>query len=191
MGSQEKLLAGAKQCLRDRGYARTTARDVAAASGANLASIGYHFGSMERLLTAAMIEGIGDWGDSFGSVPTDDEAPDLEATWTHIIASFEEHRPMLMASFEAFVQSEHLPELRTQLAEAYEQGREGLAALFLGSDPPIDPGDVRAVGSVSLAMMTGLIAQWLTDPARAPHGRDVAVALSILGASAERARARR
>ncbi len=44
VGHREQLLEGAKRCLRDRGIAQTTARDIVAASGTNLASIGYHFG---------------------------------------------------------------------------------------------------------------------------------------------------
>jgi AcrR family transcriptional regulator len=50
MGHREALLAGARRCLLERGYARTTARDLVAASDTNLASIGYHFGSNEALL---------------------------------------------------------------------------------------------------------------------------------------------
>ena len=41
MGHREDLLEGAKRCLYEKGYARTTARDIVAASGTNLASIGY------------------------------------------------------------------------------------------------------------------------------------------------------
>ena len=40
MSHREDLLAGAVQCLREKGYAHTTARDIVAASGTNLASIG-------------------------------------------------------------------------------------------------------------------------------------------------------
>ena len=58
MGHKEDLLAGAKQCLREKGYANTTARDIVAASGTNLASIGYHFGSKDALMTQAIIEMI-------------------------------------------------------------------------------------------------------------------------------------
>ena len=50
MGHREELLDGAAQCLYDKGFGRTTARDVVAASGTNLASIGYHFGSKDALL---------------------------------------------------------------------------------------------------------------------------------------------
>ena len=63
MGNREKLLAGAKRCIQEKGFARTTARDLVAASGTNLASIGYHFGSKEALLTQALVEELGEWGD--------------------------------------------------------------------------------------------------------------------------------
>ncbi|MGH4006514.1 MAG: TetR family transcriptional regulator, partial [Pseudonocardiaceae bacterium] len=44
MGNREDLLAGAKRCLYEKGYGRTTARDIAAAAGGvSLAAIGYHF----------------------------------------------------------------------------------------------------------------------------------------------------
>ena len=35
MGHREDLLAGAVRCLREKGYGRTTARDIVAASGAS------------------------------------------------------------------------------------------------------------------------------------------------------------
>lgn len=63
MGHREDLLEGAKRCLLEKGYARTTARDIVAASGANLASIGYHYGSKEALLNEAFIAVTEQWGD--------------------------------------------------------------------------------------------------------------------------------
>ena len=65
MGHKEDLLAGAKQVLVERGYANATARDIVAASKTNLASIGYHYGSLDTLLTQAMIEMMGEWGSKF------------------------------------------------------------------------------------------------------------------------------
>ena len=61
MGHREDLLAGARRCLEERGYARTTARDLVAASGTNLASIGYHFGSKEALLNEAIAASFEEW----------------------------------------------------------------------------------------------------------------------------------
>src|SRR5215472_3439456 len=63
MGNREDLLAGAKRCLIEKGYARTTARDIASASGVSLAAIGYHFGSKDALMNQAVYESIGDWAE--------------------------------------------------------------------------------------------------------------------------------
>ena len=62
MGHREDLLVGAVRCLREKGYAHTTARDIVAASGTNLASIGYHYGSTKALLNAAVITAMEDFG---------------------------------------------------------------------------------------------------------------------------------
>src|SRR5262249_60393129 len=66
MGNREALLAGAKRCLIEKGYARTTARDIAAASGGSLAAIGYHFGSKDALMNQALYGRIGAWGEAAG-----------------------------------------------------------------------------------------------------------------------------
>jgi AcrR family transcriptional regulator len=60
-GNREKLLWAALACLRDKGYAHTTARDLVATSGTNLNSIGYHFGSKEALLHEAIAMGFDAW----------------------------------------------------------------------------------------------------------------------------------
>ena len=52
MGNREALLEGAKHCLYEKGYARTTARDISTAAGTSLAAIGYHYRSTEALLNA-------------------------------------------------------------------------------------------------------------------------------------------
>ena len=68
MGHREDLLAGAVRCLREKGYGRTTARDIVAASGTNLASIGYHYGSTQALLNAAVFQAMEDFGAEIGQV---------------------------------------------------------------------------------------------------------------------------
>src|SRR5215831_19906231 len=112
MGNREALLAGAKRCLYEKGYARTTARDIAAASGVSLAAIGYHFGSVEALLNAAMMQAIEEWGQEIGRTLAADAritsaAPPLErfaAIWTAVIAALEAHRPLWVATFEVLAQ---------------------------------------------------------------------------------------
>jgi AcrR family transcriptional regulator len=189
MGHKEDLLAGAKRCLYERGYARTTARDIVAASGTNLASIGYHFGSKEALLKAAMIEAIDDWGKEIGRAlaadvdPTATSLERFEAIWNRMLDSFAEHRQLWVATFEVFTQIDHVPEVRVFLADALEQGRSGLAQLFQNIDPAAEGQAVRAIGSFYQALMTGVMTQWMIDPERAPSGHDLAQALRVIAAS--------
>jgi AcrR family transcriptional regulator len=183
MGHRERLLEGAKQCLLHKGYARTTARDIVAASGTNLGSIGYHYGSTEALLNAAMIEAFDEWGEEMGRLlSTARGRPGtlerLESLWGLLIGTFETHRMLWIAGFEAFSASQHSPELREQLAAAYEAGRPGLAAMFEQvEENEVDEGSARTVGSFLLAMQAGLAAQWLLDPEHAASGADMVEAL--------------
>lgn len=182
MGNRQDLLAGAKRCLADKGFARTTARDIATTSRVSLAAIGYHFGSTEALLNAALIDAMGEWGDALGGALAgsagagDDRHTRFEAVWTRVVEVFEAHRPLLVASVEALAQVDRSAEVRASLADALQQGREGLAELF-GT-----PDDVprRPVGSFLQALMTGVIAQWIVDPDSAPSGPEMAEALRRL-----------
>ncbi|GAA4184148.1 TetR/AcrR family transcriptional regulator [Streptosporangium oxazolinicum] len=184
VGHRDDLLAGAKRCLHERGYGRTTARDIVAASGANLASIGYHFGSKEALLTAAIIESFAEWGDELDAVMLSlswdadaDPIEQFEKAWTHLIQSFATHRPLWVSSVEAFAQAEHIPELREQLATSFEETRAGMAAVIMKATSGIDEGAARTIGSLVLALLPGLALQWLLDPGRAPSGEDLGEAI--------------
>jgi AcrR family transcriptional regulator len=193
MGNREALLAGAKRCLYEKGYARTTARDIAAASGVSLAAIGYHFGSVEALLNAAMIQAIDDWGQQLGR----DLAADAEqfaaleplerfaAIWTRVIESLDTGRPLWVATLEVAAQIERAPEVRAFLADALQEGRLGLAQLFQGIDPIADKHTAWMVGSLYQALMSGVVVQWLADPERAPSGVDLANALRIITEAVE------
>src|SRR5215217_8124318 len=185
MGHRERLSVGAKRCMYEIGYGRTTARDLVEASGTNLGSIGYHFGSKEALLDAAMMEAVGEWSRELErrlQADVEEEAgPEerFESMWTRVIESFEAHRPALIASFEAFVRAEHAPELRGQISAGQEEARVWLAALVgkLRSEDGGGPESERTVGSFYLALLNGLMVQWLLDPEHAPTGHDVAEAL--------------
>src|SRR3954452_25267731 len=109
MGNREKLLAGAVQCLHAKGYARTTARDIAAAAGVSLAAIGYHFGSTEALLGAAVQQAMADWGEELeralaGADPTLDRADRFAAIWDRVIASVASHRALWATQLEVVTQ---------------------------------------------------------------------------------------
>jgi AcrR family transcriptional regulator len=181
MGNRERLLDGAKQCLYEKGFARTTARDIASAAGASLAAIGYHFGTTEELLTQAVYAAVADWGEDLGRALTaghDEEAPDrrFEAIWTQVIGTFEAHRPLWAVQFELVGQIDRLPEVRAFLAEAQRRGRAELAALFDGATA-----DER-VGAFHQALLAGVMTQLLVDPEGAPSAEELTEALRLVTA---------
>src|ERR671916_827181 len=59
--NRAELLEGTLRCLERLPPEQITARVIAAESGANLASIAYHFGSKDDLVTEAVIEGLDRW----------------------------------------------------------------------------------------------------------------------------------
>ncbi len=107
MGHKEDLLDGAKKMLIERGYANTTARDIVAASHTNLASIGYHYGSLDALLTQAMIEMMGEWGEKFAAASAEQKGKDAEArfraVWRALFKLFETDMALTQASFDIAV----------------------------------------------------------------------------------------
>ncbi|GGM96577.1 TetR family transcriptional regulator [Actinoplanes campanulatus] len=186
MGHREDLLVGAKRALYEKGYANITARDIVFASGTNLASIGYHYGSTKALLTAAMISSMEDWGEAVGralSEPDDDgDAEPMLRFWRRVIRSIQADRPLWLASVEALTQSEHDPALRAQLAAGVHEGRKGMTALVTGRpEDELEEATVRTVGAVQMALMSGVVTQWLTDPATAPSAEEVVAGIRALG----------
>src|SRR4051812_40262955 len=184
MGNREDLLAGAAQCLRERGWARTTVRDIAAAAGVSHAAIGYHFGSRDALLIAAFVRAMEEWGDEVERAMAaggEDHDDPVAAGWREMVRSFHEQRHLWMASIDAFVQAEHAPELRERLADAQQEGRRGSAAGLGGGPEPEVPDDVaRSVGSAQMALIPGVAMRWLIAPERAPSGEDVVAGLRAL-----------
>ncbi|MFI9594460.1 TetR/AcrR family transcriptional regulator [Nonomuraea sp. NPDC052265] len=187
MGNREDLLAGAKRCLIEKGYTRTTARDIANASGVSLAGIGYHFKSKDALMNEVLFEVMKEWGDDLARTLTadvEDGASPLErfeAAWDRVVESFDRLRPLWITQLELLGQIDHLPEVREQLVLGIKDAREGLAELFQGVRAETDPERARLVGSLYQAMLTGFLAQWLLDPDSALSGREVAEALRLVG----------
>ncbi|GAA5035669.1 TetR/AcrR family transcriptional regulator [Actinopolymorpha pittospori] len=193
MGNREDLLAGAKACLIEKGWARTTVRDITAASGGvSMAAIGYHFGSREALLTAAFTEAMDEWGQEIGRALAGQARPgggpveQFEAMWSQMIESFNVLRPLWLASVEALVQAEHSPTLRPLMASSQAEGRRGIAAWFTGvEEAAVDEATVRTVGSAGLALLSGTMMQWLVDPDSAPSGADLVAGLRTIAAGLE------
>jgi len=178
VGTREDLLAAAKQCLAERGYARTTVRDIVAASGTNLAAINYHFGTRDKLLNQAMMESSADAVqqilESLPAHDAEDPAPRLRDFCQQLITSFAENRALWSANVESLVQALHSPELRSELGTAQERARSGLSDFFGPTEP--DP----QLGAVLQTMIGGLLIQHLVDPDHAPTAADITAGLHTL-----------
>jgi AcrR family transcriptional regulator len=176
VGNREKLLRAAVECLREKGYANTTARDLVAASGTNLASIGYHFGGKEALMNEAVAETTRAWMRSIEAEVwkdgTEHPAEHLRRMFAATLDRFEQLEPYLRSFVEAFPPALRSDDLRGSMARAYEEVRTGgeamLERIFEGADPPVAPEHRRALSSVLLALCDGLILQWLLDRDAAP-----------------------
>jgi AcrR family transcriptional regulator len=175
MGNREDLLAAAKQCLLEKGYDRTTVRDIASAAKVSMAAIGYHYGSREALLNEALFQAMDDWGDEIGrALAPDPRVPDtpaaqFESKLARIVESFKDNRQFWLAGFEAFMQAQRSPELRAQLAAGQAEGRRGLAAMATGQpENEVPESTVRSLGAAQMALISGLMIQWLTDEETAP-----------------------
>ncbi|SOD59578.1 transcriptional regulator, TetR family [Streptomyces zhaozhouensis] len=185
MGARDDLLEGAKRCLLDKGYLRTTARDIAAASGANLASIGYHYGSKQALMRQALLEAMGDWAEDMQRALDAELAPDIdplvrqEHSWQRAVELLEEHQSLWRAQFEALVQTDEDPELLTALRAVQPEARRALAALFLGvQEEHLGPEDERVLGAFYMTLVTGLLVQYAVGLGdNAPTGSEFARAL--------------
>ncbi|MFD7067270.1 TetR/AcrR family transcriptional regulator [Streptomyces sp. NPDC059913] len=190
MGHRDDLLEGAKRCLLEKGYARTTARDIVAASGTNLASIGYHYGSKEALLNLAFLQVTEEWGDLLTSPEEGAEGADgggppapldqFRDTWQRVIASYPEARSVWQLQMEVVSRLEKDPGLREALLGPQRAGRDGLAENMLGIDPEKDPERARTAGLFCQALLIGVMVQWMMDEESAPSAQDLTDGLKVV-----------
>lgn len=62
----------------------------------------------------------------------------------------------------------------------------GVAAQLTGvPEAEVAEADVRGLGSVQLALMSGVMIQWLTDPEQAPDAAEIAAGLRALAGRLE------
>jgi AcrR family transcriptional regulator len=186
-GHRERLLAAALVCLREKGYAGTTARDLVAVSGTNLASIGYHFGGKEALLHEALAGCFREWTARVERAVFGTEASSprelLHRALGALIDVFDEMRPMIVSCVEAYAPAIRSPALRARLAEAYAESRRAGADMIRRGCAAMDlpePADPQAVASLLIAISDGLMLQWLADPQSIPDARGVLDALAGL-----------
>jgi AcrR family transcriptional regulator len=175
-----RLLQAARTLLREREYGNISARDLVAASGTNLGSIGYHFGSKEALLNEAIGLALEDWAQAIGDAIHVEAGGGLATLMAGSMrAVLDEHesiRPYYLAFIEALARSARSPELREQLAAHYRRQRERVAGWIreaLGENA-LAAEDARNLASLLLATADGMLIQSFVDPEDAPGSRELA-----------------
>ncbi|MCP3811243.1 TetR/AcrR family transcriptional regulator [Mycolicibacterium septicum] len=187
-GSKDKLRRAALHCIAQRGYAVTSSRDIAREAGVNVASINYHFGSKDALVTEALGECFGLWNQRVetafvgaAGLPPHDQ---LAAILRVAIDSFAEVRSSIHACVETYAPALRSDELRERMAAGYATVRESavqLAANAMHEGGMPVPDNLAAIASVLMAVCDGLMLQWIADPTAPPDSAATLDALSAIG----------
>jgi AcrR family transcriptional regulator len=168
--NRDRLIEGTLRCLERLPPERATARAIADESGANLASIAYHFGSKDNLVTEAAIAGLDRWLDEIaarlGDVAAQDPATRLRRAAAAIEATRRRHTGLARNFVGALAMAQHDARIRETLADGFRRTRPAIASLLgLGDDRAGDD-----AGGLVLALFYGLLFQVLLDPALAIEG---------------------
>ena len=171
MGNREDLLDGARRCIIEKGYARTTARDIAGAAGVSLAAIGYHFGSKEALMAEALLGTGIQIGDALDvALRGAPKGELLGRIWDESLRAFGDERELLAASMENLAQIDRIPVVAERLRAAQGAAISGIAELLADPLPSLDDGERRALAAYYFALVNGLAVIWLIDPSIVPSG---------------------
>ncbi|MGW1666936.1 TetR/AcrR family transcriptional regulator, partial [Streptomyces microflavus] len=84
------------------------------------------------------------------------------------------------ANFEILAHLDELPEIHKVLAAAQNDGRSGLASIFLGLPEEGNEHLTGTVGALCQALLVGVVSQWMFAPENAPTGRDLAEGMRVL-----------
>jgi AcrR family transcriptional regulator len=179
--AKDRLLEAAITCLQQRGYAATTARDIATQANANLRSIGYHYGSTRGLLLTAISVNWRRWlgpliaaaSDSSGSA-RDRLAEGMVLFSAHLT----DNAPMVNAWLEAVTLAPRDAQLRATLAANQREFRAALAANLAAAGQP--DADERA-GAI-ITVCDGLVVDYLLyGEAHSPQDVAARAAAALVG----------
>jgi AcrR family transcriptional regulator len=168
--NRASLIEGTLRCLEKLPPERVTARAITEESGANLASIAYHFGSKDNLVTEAVVEGLDRWlaevTASLEKLESRDPVERYRLAGEAIEASRRRHSGLARNFIGALAKAQHDARVRQLLADGFRRTRPAVATLLgLGSD---QAGEDAA--GLALAQFNGLLFQALLDPDLAIEG---------------------
>jgi AcrR family transcriptional regulator len=168
--NRSNLIEGTLRCLERLPPERITARAIAEESEANVASIAYHFGSKDNLVTEAAVAGLDRWlvdiDGRLRDLPSQAPAARFRRAAEVIEASRQRHAGLARNFVGALAKAQHDPRIRETLAEGFQHSRPNVASVLgLGGDQ-----EGRDAAGLVLALFHGLLLQVLLDPALAIDG---------------------
>ena len=172
-------MKGALRCVERQPLGAITSRDIAAESGANLASIVYHFGSKDRLLTDAVVLGLDRW---LQQLTEDLDLANVEpghrivGLVEEVLATMQAKERLASAFLASLGAALHDPLVRTALSRSYARARPAVARLLGLEDD--QAGELAA--TIALAVFDGLLIQMLVDPDVRPSSDQVITAVQLL-----------
>jgi AcrR family transcriptional regulator len=180
--NRTQLIEGTLRCLERLPPERITARAIAEASGANIASINYHFGSKDALVTEAAIEGLDRWLAEIDARLGDVDGQSPEARFRSAVGILEDgrrrHTGLARSYLAALAKAQHEDRLRELLANGFHRARPNVAGVLgLGTDQP----GQDAAGLV-LGLFHGMLLQVLLDESLSIDGDRFTHALERLSA---------
>jgi AcrR family transcriptional regulator len=183
--TRDQLIRATREAIRDVGMPATTAREIVGRASANLASIPYHFGTKDALVTEALVA----------------EARELVAPVLTLLASerpaaeraseavamlnelFEASRPQVPVYLAALAAAPHTPGVRSGLGTVWAELRARLADDIAGQ---MDEGRLpqwvspSAMAAAILSLVNGVIVASVIDPDGPDHREVAAQFLALL-----------
>jgi AcrR family transcriptional regulator len=169
--NRSELIEGTLRCLERLPPERVTARAIADESGANLASITYHFGSKDGLVTEAVIAGLDRWlaeiARRLDELRARTPGDRFRAAFAVVADSRRHHEGLARTFLGAMAKASHDERVRELLTEGFRRTRGEVATVLgLGTDAA-----GRDAAGLALALFNGLLFQSLVDPGLAIEGR--------------------
>jgi AcrR family transcriptional regulator len=188
MGNREALLNGARQCLLEKGYVQTTARDIADAAGVSLAAIGYHFGTKEALLQEAMVQANVEWGQRADAALRSTHIPDdvdwsswARSMWGQLLQVSSDDLSMLQASFEVLANVERSTPVCVSINSSMFRAKNALITMFDHDEDELTEEERDAIGRFYHALLVGVRALQLVAPGVGPDAKDITRAMELIG----------
>ena len=162
--NRTQLIDGTLRCLERLPAERVTARAIADESGANLASITYHFGSKDDLITEAVVAGLDRWLAEIAAALAG--AHDYFRAMEIVETTRRRHAGLARTFLASLARAPHDERVRETLATGFRRTRHAVAAVL---STGTDAAGIDAAG-LALALFNGLLFQSLVDPGLAIEG---------------------